>query len=91
MTSGLRRFQWAAHQVLLMLQGARQLLDAAAEADAQGRSSEAASLRKRACTFGGQEAELCECATGDPHRPVFHIMPVRRRVSGLGCEASPRA
>lgn len=75
---GLRRFQWAAHQVLLMLQGARQLVEAAAEKEAQGLVSEAAALRKRACSFGGQEAELCECATGDPHRPVFHIMPVRR-------------
>jgi len=78
LTPGLQRFQSAVHLVLRVLAGARQLAVAAAEKEALGLTAEAAALWRRALNFGMVEEPCCECTKhGDPHRPRFHVMPVR--------------
>lgn len=72
----LARFRAAVSAVVRILGGARALAGAAEEASS---SAEAAAFLRRAASFGIEDPGCNSAAAeaGHPHRPAYHLMPVR--------------
>ena len=75
--AALARFRAAVAAVVRHLGGARALAGAAEEASS---TAEAAAFLRRAASFGVEDPG-CDSAAAEthPHRPAFHLMPVRQR------------
>jgi hypothetical protein len=70
------RFRAAVSAVLRHLSGASALADKAAASDVT--PDAAAAMLRRAASFGVSDPGCERPPEKHPHRPVFHIMPVRR-------------
>ena len=73
--AALARFRAAVAAVIRHLGGARALAGAAEEAT---NSADAAAFLRRAASFGVEDPG-CDSAAAEthPHRPAYHLMPVR--------------